>query len=404
MSACIAARLSMVSSSDSPLLVLEAEMLRLMTSADSRLDAISNVVRVRVEFSKNRLNTLFPRIRGTFFTSRSPMLTKEDAVSRMRVMTALGSPSTVSKCCSSPCLFSCGLCMVYRKGKAAVGGTLKNELLPLGKRDGVSDNVGRNRQFAAAAVDQRRQHDFRRTAIVEQFIDRGARGAARIQHVVHQQDGRAVDFERYLRRFDVCMQSLFRIVVAIKGDVDESQAIGELQFRRQPLGQPCAAGADADDRGMLGIFQCSFHLLGKGRIQGFRVEFKIGHIHRNIVAGLWRPPLHRSTRRAAAKSPPTSNVHPPAPCPRRSGHAADLQSAGNARSFHARRHPDGAEHEMTVRCRRFANQLHGRFGVDTALVDERYSSAVISQRRDELIDAKAAAIILQQYFDEYAQS
>jgi len=63
-------------------------------------------------------------------------------------------------------------------------------------------------------------------------------------------------------------------------------------------------------------------------------------------------------------------------------------------------HPDGAEHEMTVRCRRFANQLHGRFGVDTVLVDERYSSAVIPQRRGEHIDAEAAAIILQQYFDD----
>lgn len=68
------------------------------------------------------------------------------------------------------------------------------------------------------------------------------------------------------------------------------------------------------------------------------------------------------------------------------------------------RHPDGAEHEMTVRCRRFANQLHGRFGVATVLVDERYSSAVIDQRRGQLIDAQAAAIILQQYFDEYGHS
>jgi hypothetical protein len=58
MSACMAARLSMVSSSDSPLLVDEAWMFRLMTSADRRLAAISKVVRVRVEFSKNRLNTL----------------------------------------------------------------------------------------------------------------------------------------------------------------------------------------------------------------------------------------------------------------------------------------------------------------------------------------------------------
>ncbi len=63
-------------------------------------------------------------------------------------------------------------------------------------------------------------------------------------------------------------------------------------------------------------------------------------------------------------------------------------------------HPDGQEHEMSVRCRRFANQLQGRYGVATVLVDERYSSAVIAQRRGELIDAQAAAVILQQYFDE----
>ena len=67
------------------------------------------------------------------------------------------------------------------------------------------------------------------------------------------------------------------------------------------------------------------------------------------------------------------------------------------------RHPDGGEHEMTVRCRRFANQLQGRFDVVTVLVDEGYSTAVIPQQRGELIDAQAAAIILQQYFDDYAE-
>lgn len=65
-------------------------------------------------------------------------------------------------------------------------------------------------------------------------------------------------------------------------------------------------------------------------------------------------------------------------------------------------HPDGAEHEMTLRCRRFANQLHGRFNLPVTLVDERYSSAVIPAKRGEIIDAKAAAIILQQYFDDHA--
>lgn len=67
-------------------------------------------------------------------------------------------------------------------------------------------------------------------------------------------------------------------------------------------------------------------------------------------------------------------------------------------------HPDGAEHEMTLRCRRFANQLHGRFAVETVLVDERYSSAVLEAKRGELIDSRSAAIILQQYFDETISS
>ena len=67
-------------------------------------------------------------------------------------------------------------------------------------------------------------------------------------------------------------------------------------------------------------------------------------------------------------------------------------------------HPDGAEHEMTVRCRRFANQLNGRFSMATVLVDERYSSAGVPQQRGENIDAQAAEIILQQYFNDYAES
>ena len=62
-------------------------------------------------------------------------------------------------------------------------------------------------------------------------------------------------------------------------------------------------------------------------------------------------------------------------------------------------HPDGAEHEMTLRCRRFANQLHGRYGLPAVLVDERYTSAVLDAPRGQHIDSEAAALILQQYFD-----
>ena len=62
-------------------------------------------------------------------------------------------------------------------------------------------------------------------------------------------------------------------------------------------------------------------------------------------------------------------------------------------------HPDGAEHEMTVRCRRFAHQLNGRYGLPAVLVDERYTSAVFDAQRGRHIDSEAAALILQQYFD-----
>jgi putative Holliday junction resolvase len=67
-------------------------------------------------------------------------------------------------------------------------------------------------------------------------------------------------------------------------------------------------------------------------------------------------------------------------------------------------HPDGAEHEMSVRCRRFANQLHGRYSLPVVLVDERYTSAVLTQQRGQHVDSEAAALILQQYFDHHEPS
>lgn len=63
------------------------------------------------------------------------------------------------------------------------------------------------------------------------------------------------------------------------------------------------------------------------------------------------------------------------------------------------RHPDGAPHEMTARCERFARQLEGRFHLPVHRVDERYSSAVVESDAD-FIDDEAACIILQQYFEE----
>jgi putative Holliday junction resolvase len=66
-------------------------------------------------------------------------------------------------------------------------------------------------------------------------------------------------------------------------------------------------------------------------------------------------------------------------------------------------HPDGADHEMTAKAKRFGNQLHGRFNLPVSWVDERYTSAVLEtdlQMHDNL-DAHSAALILDQYFAEY---
>ncbi len=58
-------------------------------------------------------------------------------------------------------------------------------------------------------------------------------------------------------------------------------------------------------------------------------------------------------------------------------------------------HPDGAEHEMTLKAKRFGNQLHGRFQKEVVWVDERYTSVSVKDGNDAL----AAQLILQQYLD-----
>lgn len=62
---------------------------------------------------------------------------------------------------------------------------------------------------------------------------------------------------------------------------------------------------------------------------------------------------------------------------------------------------DGGDQPATQRCRRFANQLHGRFGITVELVDERGSSMEAQQQlgTNAADDAVAAAVILQRYFD-----
>jgi len=60
-------------------------------------------------------------------------------------------------------------------------------------------------------------------------------------------------------------------------------------------------------------------------------------------------------------------------------------------------HPDGASHENTHRARRFARQLHGRFGLPVFEVDERYSTTEALSQGARDADAASACIILEQF-------
>ena len=60
-------------------------------------------------------------------------------------------------------------------------------------------------------------------------------------------------------------------------------------------------------------------------------------------------------------------------------------------------HPDGAEHENTLRARRFGRQLAGRFNLPVFEVDERYSTTEALSMGAKDADAAAACIILEQF-------
>lgn len=72
-------------------------------------------------------------------------------------------------------------------------------------------------------------------------------------------------------------------------------------------------------------------------------------------------------------------------------------------------HPDGTPHELTRLCVKFAQRLNGRFNIPVVLIDERFSShkasetlremGIESKKQKPMLDAVAAQVILQRYFD-----
>lgn len=73
--------------------------------------------------------------------------------------------------------------------------------------------------------------------------------------------------------------------------------------------------------------------------------------------------------------------------------------------------PEGAEHEMTARAKRFARQLEAHFRLPVEMADERFSSSAADEqlraagkggrKHKALAHPIAAQIILQAYFEEH---
>lgn len=62
-------------------------------------------------------------------------------------------------------------------------------------------------------------------------------------------------------------------------------------------------------------------------------------------------------------------------------------------------HADGTEHEVSRLCRRFAQRLEGRFGIQTRLVDEQFTSCAAETA---LRDAGARGVRLKAALDQAA--
>ena len=71
---------------------------------------------------------------------------------------------------------------------------------------------------------------------------------------------------------------------------------------------------------------------------------------------------------------------------------------------------DGTEQELTQRARKFANRLHGRFGFQVQLQDERLSTVEAKSQlfanggfralKKSRVDASSAVIILESWFNK----
>jgi len=152
-SICMASRLRIVSSRDSPLTVADVPRLRLRISAESLCSASSNVDLVRVLASKNKLATVLPRRMGTFLTMRSVTEVKDSAVSSISVRIWRFKPSMLRKCRSLPFSSSCGLMVIRLDYQLQRLRTIQFNVAIYFQLHGFGDYIGLDWNFAFTPVD-----------------------------------------------------------------------------------------------------------------------------------------------------------------------------------------------------------------------------------------------------------
>jgi hypothetical protein len=118
----------------------------------------------------------------------------------------------------------------------------------------MPDVVGLDRELTAAAIDEDRELDRTRTAVVEHGVERRSNGAAGVEHVVDEHDAALLDRAGHLARTDTRIRQRGRGVVAVEADVDGAQLgaiAAELdhQLRNPPRKRlTTTADRDEDDR------------------------------------------------------------------------------------------------------------------------------------------------------------
>src|SRR5262252_3795458 len=250
-SGAIACRFNAVSTSVSPLTTLEVDAEMLIASADRRFAAISKLVRVRVEASKKRLMTVFPRSVGTFliclwFTSR-----KVSAVSRMKLISS-GERSAIPR---RSLRFNGIHSLLFDEQHLLRLVKLREhhfDDLFLGGRYVLADVIGLDRQLAPAAVNEHGQLHAARAPEIDQLVHRGADRAAGVEHVVNQDDRLAGDVRGQLGLVDDWPFAYGAQVVAVERDVQRAgrhvDAVHLPDSGREPFGQRYSTPPDPDQQ------------------------------------------------------------------------------------------------------------------------------------------------------------